>query len=227
METDDAFVVIPAYNEVKNISTVLTEVQKYAKNIVVVDDGSTDGTSKVVGKYNVYLLRHIVNLGKGASMKTGCEFAISNGAKKIVFIDSDGQHDPKELPVFLKALDEFDACLGFRLREGQMPIIYRFGNQFLDWFSRLILGKKIVDTQCGFRSIRSSAYKKIKWNSSDYTVETEMLLNIVKNKLRYTQVKIKTIYKENYKGTGIFDGFKIVFNMIRFKFYGLFGILFK
>jgi glycosyltransferase involved in cell wall biosynthesis len=227
MEKDDAFVVIPAYNEAKNISDVLIEVQKYAKNVVVVDDGSTDGTSKVVRRYDVCLLRHVVNLGKGASMKTGCEFAISKGAKKIVFMDSDGQHDPKEIPAFLKALDKFDVCLGFRLREGQMPIIYRLGNQFLDWFSRIILGRKIIDTQCGFRSIRSSAYKKIEWNSCDYTVETEMLLNIAKHKLRYTQIKIKTIYKDNYKGTGIFDGFKIVFNMLRFKIYGLFGILFK
>lgn len=224
---DDTFVVIPAYNEATNISEVLFETLKYAKNVVVVDDGSIDNTSKAVSKYNVYLLKHIVNLGKGASMKTGCEFAISKGAKKIILMDSDGQHDPKDIFVFSRALLRYDVCLGYRLREGQMPLIYRFGNQFLDGFSRFILGKKIIDTQCGYRSFRAEAYKKIEWNSSDYTVETEMLSNITKNKLRYTQVKIKTIYKDNYKGTGVFDGFKIVFNMLRFKFYGIFGIVFK
>src|SRR5690349_9644350 len=102
------FVVIPLCNEKKHIASVLKEVSKYKMPIVVVDDGSKDGSALEVAKAkisNLTLLTHGVNLGKGAAMKTGAEFAFAKGADSIVFMDSDGQHIASDLPRFVEPLN--------------------------------------------------------------------------------------------------------------------------
>jgi len=96
----------------KHIEKVIKEAKKFAKNILVVDDGSKDKTSFIAKNSGAFVLRHIVNLGKGAALKTGCEFAIKNNAEKIIALDADGQHDPKEIPNFVKALDKADVVFG-------------------------------------------------------------------------------------------------------------------
>ncbi|RLC30852.1 glycosyltransferase family 2 protein, partial [Candidatus Woesebacteria bacterium] len=89
------FIVIPAYQEEERIGNVIRDVTKTKFPIVVVDDGSKDNTFKIASKYRVTALRHKVNLGKGAAMKTGAEVAFKMGADAIVFMDSDGQHKAK------------------------------------------------------------------------------------------------------------------------------------
>ena len=102
------FIVIPAFNEEKNIGKVLKEVSKTKYPIIVVDDGSTDKTFKVLQKFQIpnskfQILRHRVNLGKGAAMKTGAEAAFALGADGVVFMDSDGQHKVSDYLNLLKA----------------------------------------------------------------------------------------------------------------------------
>lgn len=103
------YIVIPLFNEEKYVLDVLDGVQKYGLPVVVVDDGSTDGsklkvqTSKLKG---LTLLEHKINLGKGAAMKTGAEFAFGNGAEAVIFMDSDSQHNPNDLVKFVDALQE-------------------------------------------------------------------------------------------------------------------------
>jgi len=207
------FVVIPAYNESKHISDVIAKVKGFCPNIIVVDDGSKDNTSKIAEKQKVIVLRHIINLGKGAGVKTGCDFALKKGAKKIILIDSDGQHEPKEIPNFLKALEGKDIVFGYRSLNEKMPFILKFGNKFINFTIKTLYGISLKDTQCGYRAFTASAYKKIRWSASDYSMESEMIANAGKNKLKYAQIPIKTIYHDRYKGTTILDGMKIVFNM--------------
>ena len=108
IKEEDVWVIVPAYNEGKNIGKVIDELKDYVSNVVVVDDGSKDDTYSVASRKKVIVLKHIVNLGKGGAVKTGCDFALKNGAKYIILIDSDGQHKPSDIPRFLKKLEYDD-----------------------------------------------------------------------------------------------------------------------
>jgi glycosyltransferase involved in cell wall biosynthesis len=216
----NTWVVIPAHNEVRNIVPVLLKLRKYDANVVVVDDGSTDNTSGKARHVGVTVLRHLINLGKGAALKTGCDYAVMHGAKRIIVMDADGQHDPKEIRNFLKRLSSVDIVLGFRRMNEKMPRIFKLGNWFINRAVAFLFGIKIRDTQCGFRAFTKEAYKKIRWNASDYSMESEMIAHIGKTRLRYAEVPIETIYADRYKGTTILDGIKIVLNMLIWRLRG-------
>src|SRR3989344_9620007 len=105
-------VIIPAHNEASRIKPVIRGVKKYFKEVIVVDDGSQDTTTSVAEETGAVVLRHITNLGKGAALKTGCDYALQKGAEKFVVMDADGQHNPKDILRFLKALESNDIVFG-------------------------------------------------------------------------------------------------------------------
>lgn len=211
--------IIPARNEEKTLSPVISETKKYVDEVIVVDDGSTDNTYEIASKQNIATLSHIVNLGKGAALKTGCDYALSHGAKKIIVLDADAQHNPDEIPNFIKALDKNDIVFGYRQINRKMPLILKFGNWFINKVCMILFKTKIKDSQCGFRAFTNDAYKKIRWNATDYSMESEMIANAGKNRLRYDEVPIQTIYSDKYKGTTVLDGIKIVINMLIWKMF--------
>jgi len=208
------WIIIPANNEEKNIAEVVKKSKKFSEKVVVVDDGSQDKTLFIAEKSGAFVLKHIVNLGKGAALKTGCEYAVKKGAEKIVVLDADGQHDPKEIPEFVKALDNVDIVFGYRRLNKKMPFVLRYGNWFIFFMTKLLFGLKIADTQCGYRSFTADAYNKIKWDAADYSMESEMIANAGKAHLKYSQIPIETIYSDKYKGTTVIDGIRIVLNMV-------------
>jgi len=214
MSKSDLWIVIPAYNEAKRIGNVIKKTKKYAKNIVVVDDGSSDDTVKKALDQGVIVLPLMINLGKGAALKTGCDYAIKNKAKHIVVMDSDGQHKPERIPDFVKALKNKDIVFGIRTLDNNMPSVFRFGNKVINKVTEILYHIKIGDTQTGYRAFTANAYKKIRWNSSDYSMESEMIANAGRHKLRYSEIGIATITHDRYKGTTVFTGIKIVFDMI-------------
>jgi len=207
----EAWAVIPGYNEEKHIGSVVKKTLDYCSNVVVVDDGSNDRTSE--NAKEAIVLRHVINLGKGAALRTGAEYAISKGAEAIIAIDADGQHDPAMIPEFMNALDDCDIVFGYRKLSGRMPLLLRFGNGFINVMARLLFGISLRDTQSGYRAFRADAYEKLKWDATDYFVETEMIANVGKKKLKYKEIPIATIYADKYKGTTVIDGIKIVLNM--------------
>ena len=213
MKRNKVWAVIPAHNEQSHIKSVIRSTKKYVDQVVVVDDGSNDKTTKEAKKEKVIVLTHVVNLGKGAALKTGCDYAIKMGANIIIVLDADGQHQPSDIPRFLKALLKYDIVFGYRRESKAMPKLLRFGNNVINLTTRFLYGINLNDTQCGFRAFSKSAYKKIRWGASDYSMESEMVTNVGKNRLRYKQLPIKTIYSNKYKGTTIIDGFKIVMNL--------------
>ncbi len=220
---DNVWIVIPAHNEEKNISDVIRKTKNYSKNIAVVDDGSKDETYSIAKKNNVMVLRHIVNLGKGAALKTGCEYAVRNKAEKIIVMDSDGQHNPKDIPRFAKELKNNDVVFSYRKYYHKIPLILRLGNILINTFISCLYHIKLKDTQCGFRAFSSKAYKKISWNSWGYEVESEMIANTGKHKLKYSEIPIETVYKDRYKGTSVIDGIKIVYNLVWWKISAFFA----
>jgi len=210
------FVVIPAYNEASRIDDVLQKVKKFTKNILVVDDGSKDKTSEMARNSGARVLRHRLNLGKGAGMKTGVEAAIDLGAEAIILIDADGQHDPKHIPEFLKQIGQgADIVFGSRNLSYGVPLVRYLGNKFGSVLISLIFGIYRSDLLCGYIAFTKKAYQKIKWDSSRYGVETEIVARTGKNKLKYTEIPIETIYKDKYKGVTIFDAIGILFSIPR------------
>lgn len=210
----NVWIVLAAYNEEKQIGNVLREVKKYARNIVVVDDGSSDKTVEIASNENIEVLKHAVNLGKGAAVKTGCDFAIERGAKYIVLMDSDGQHNALDIPQFLNEVMNNDIVFGWRKQPKNMPVLLRFGNWFLTTSVAVLYGMKLKDTQCGYRALTKEAYGKVRWSSTGYSMESEMIARAGKHKLSYSEVGTDTIYLDKYKGTGPIDGVKIFINML-------------
>lgn len=210
------WVIMPGYNEEKHIDNSIRDVLKYTGNLVVVDDGSSDRTEEFAKKRSKNVLRHKINLGKGAGLKTGVEYAIKQGAKRVAFIDSDGQHEAKELPNFFRELDKgYDIVFGYRKLDKKMPFTFRLGNFMLSTAINILFHIKLQDTQSGYRAMTIDAYNKIHWKSTDYSVESEMIANAGKKKLKYKEIPISTIYHDVNKGTTVFNGIKIMIDMLK------------
>lgn len=216
-DKDNIYAVIPAYNEQSNIADIIKKTRKYVGNVIVVDDGSRDKTKAKAEEAGAIALRHIVNLGKGAALKTGCDFAFKKGAEFILSLDADAQHNPDDIPRFIEKLKNYDLVFSYRKLSSKMPIVLRFGNWFISNIVRALHGVSLKDTQCGFRAFSRQAYKKIRWIASDYSMESEMIARVGMQKLKYVQIPIQTIYSDKYKGTTIIDGIKIVLNMVWWK----------
>lgn len=214
MKANNIWAVIPAYNEEDNIISIVRKTKRYVNNVVVVDDGSKDSTREAAETAGAIALSHVVNLGKGAALKTGCDFAVKKGASFIIALDADAQHNPNDIPRFIEKLKKYDIILSYRKPSSKMPLVLRFGNWFISNVVNLLYGIKLNDTQCGFRAFSKDAYKKIRWNASDYSMESEMISRAGKQRLKYVQIPIETIYSDRYKGTTIIDGVKIVINMV-------------
>lgn len=208
------FAVIAAYNEEKHTDKVIRETKKYIDNVILVDDGSKDKTAEKARKSKAIVLRHVVNLGKGAALKTGCDYAVKNKADIIVLIDADAQHDPKEIPKFLENIKKYEIVLAYRKQNRNMPFVLKFGNWFINKIIKFLYTLEIKDSQCGYRAFTAKAYKKLRWKATDYSIESEMIAKIGKYKLPYKEIPIDTIYSDKYKGTTILDGIKISFNLL-------------
>ena len=112
-----------------------------------------------------------------------------------------------------KELENVDVVLGYRKLNKEMPSILKLGNWFINKMTKLLYGITLHDTQCGYRAFTADAYKQIKWKASNYSMESEMIANIGKKRLKYKEIPIKTIYADKYKGTTLIDGIKIVCNL--------------
>ena len=209
--------VVPAHNEQDNISKIVKKAAKYVDKVLVVDDGSRDKTKEAARKSRAIVLRHIINLGKGATLKTGCDYAIKNGATHIIVLDADAQHNPDDIPRFIEKLEKCDIVFSFRKLSGRMPLVLRFGNWVISRIVAMLFKLSLKDTQSGFRAFTSEAYKRIRWSATDYSMESEMIAKAGKQKLKYVQIPIQTVYTDKYKGTTVLDGIKIVFNMLLWK----------
>jgi glycosyltransferase involved in cell wall biosynthesis len=209
-------IIVPVYNEGPRCIKTIKEILEISKSdIVVVDDGSKDKSLEVLqnefsNNERVYILSHLINLGKGEAMKTGIKMAWKLGAKAVIFVDADGQHNPEHLPEFEKGLLNYDLVLGYRKLTGEMPFVRRYGNMVAKAILKALFNVNRQEFLCGYIAFRKSVYKKIKWQSSRYGVETEIATKVGRNKLKFLEVEIDTIYIDKYKGVSIFDAMKIL-----------------
>lgn len=196
----NVFVVIPAYNESKVIKNMVQRVfEAVYKNVIVVDDGSTDQTLKKAREAGALAFRHRINRGKGAATKTGIELAKKAGADVIVTLDGDGQHEPKDIPTLIEPIlnDRCDVVLGSRFVEAQdIPILKRFYNRAANLLTTLLYGIRVSDSQSGFRAYSRYAADLINTKGDKYEFESEVIHEITRHSLRYEERPITVYYTE-------------------------------
>lgn len=214
--------VIPVYNTERKVGTVIKGAKKHADKVIAVIDGSADDSLPESMKAGAVIVENDINRGLGFTLRRGTEEAIRDGADIIVTLDSDGQHDPDEIPKLVEELkkNKLDVVIGSRLHDENMPSIKKFGNWTLTRMSGVLFGSSIRDTQSGFKAYTPSAYKKMKWAEDGFSVCSEIAMRIAANKLKCKEVTIKTIYGEGQKTDviDVIDGIKIGLSMLRWKF---------
>lgn len=206
------YIIVPVYNESRYIGKFLDKLLLHTKNIVVVDDGSADHTCQIAKVRKVECLSHPVNLGKGEALKTGCDYAFKKlKADAVIIMDGDDQHLVSDLTLFEHALRSgSQVVLGTRRVDAQMPLMRILGNKAISILINLLFGGYIADIPSGFKAFTKSAYKTLRWHSKGYEVETEIAIKILKNKLKYQEVPISTIYHDKDYGFNLFDAWRIL-----------------
>lgn len=214
-----SIIVIPAYNEGERIKeTVLQVLDETKADVIIVDDGSQDSTWRIITNLarktnRIIPLKHQLNLGKGAAMKTGVQAAWKLGADAVIFMDSDGQHNPKHLSNFEREIKKFPIVFGYRELKDDVPFVRKWGNVFASKIVEILFNIKRKDLLCGFMAIRREVCPKIEWESSEYGVETEIAARVGKRQLDFREIKIDTIYVDKYKGVSILDALKTLANV--------------
>lgn len=193
--------IIPAKNEAHNIGPIITGAKKYVDLVVVVDDGSTDGTSEVSKKLGAFVIRSEKNVGKADALKIGFEYALSMKPDLIALLDGDGQHNPDELPLFIEEIGKgYDIVVGARnFNIKKMPFLRSFSNLFSSWLTSIVCKTKILDSQSGYRLLRREVIENISFETKRYQLETEMLVKAARCGFKIGFVKISTIYTPQAK----------------------------
>ncbi len=191
---------IPAYNEERTIGAVIRGCRPHLADIVVVDDGSTDGTPEAARGAGAHLLRHEKNSGKGMALKTGFSFALKEGFDAVLSIDADGQHDPEEIPKFLDAYKAGGGIIiGARLWDRkEIPLQRYISNMVGVFFISLAAGQKIPDTQSGFRIYGKEVLEDIEFGSKGFEAETEILIKAGRAGFSIGAIPVRAIYPENH-----------------------------
>ncbi len=191
--------VVPAYQEARAIGAVVRRVRAYLDTVVVVDDGSTDGTADAAQAAGATVLRHPRNLGKGIALNTGFAYARDHGCEVLVTLDADGQHDPDDLPRFLEAYARtgIPVLVGNRMAApGAMPRVRRWTNRAMSWFLSRAMGQYVPDSQCGFRLYRCDVLPFVATRAARYAAESEILLHIAERGIRMDSVPVSAIYRD-------------------------------
>jgi glycosyltransferase involved in cell wall biosynthesis len=220
-------VVVPAFHEEKRVGEVVRGLMAAGFEVVVVDDGSTDRSADVSAEAGAKVLRHAINRGQGAALRTGTEAALRLGADVIVHFDADGQHDPSFLASFIEpiASKEVDVVFGSRflgLEAEGMPLVRRFvlvGGRF---FSNYVLGipRKMTDPQNGLRALSADAARKIRYSQDEFAHCSEILRLVTRSDLRWKEVPVRVRYTAETLAKGSRPA---VFHIVWHLFLGLFS----
>lgn len=194
-----AAVLIPSYNAANTLAEVIerTAVHIPYEHIIVVNDGSTDGTDSVAKKYGVVVLTHERNRGKGAALRTGFTYVKSQKIDCVITLDADQQHQPEEIPQMLKKKLETgcDIIIGSRLHHLQgMPFHRILSNTITTALVRLRTGADISDSQSGYRCIDRTVLEKISFYADGFEAETEFIIAAASKGCTFDSIPIKTIY---------------------------------
>lgn len=186
---------IPAYNEASRIGAVIDGAQSHLP-VLVVDDGSSDGTAARAEEYKVNVLRQQPNQGKGTALRAGFNWALAEGYEAVLTLDADGQHDPAEIPKFLRAYEQDNPDLIIGARDfSQIPLVRRFANTVGRWSFSWALGEPVRDNQSGYRLLsRRMMEAVLDSQEQGFEFEVDMIVACVQRGYQLEWVPIRTIY---------------------------------
>ena len=232
-------VCIPAYNEEKNIASIVKRARNYADEVIVCDDGSSDNTSSLAKQEGAIVINHTKNSGYGKTVRTLFQSALERNGEIIVTIDSDGQHDPEQIPTVIAPMlkSGFDIVIGSRFIESKdnlkVPLYRSFGIKTITKFTKQASFSNLTDAQSGFRGYTRHALEALNLNEDGMQISTEILLNAKSKKLSITEVPITISYEVDKSSTHNFlsHGIGVLFSVIQFIslrhpliFYGIPGV---
>ena len=219
-------IIIPAYNEVKTIESVISKVKNLKfknlkKQIIVVDDGSNDGTRDLISKmFGVDVILHEKNKGKGGALKTG----ISSASGDIItFQDADLEYDPEDLKKLIVPIISNKALVTYGSRflsNKKYSSIFFLGNKFLSFTTTLFYGQKITDMETCYKVFDAELLKSIKFESLSFDFEPEITAKVLKRKIRIIELPIEYYPRNAKEGKKIkiSDGFKALYVLLKNRF---------
>jgi len=217
------FAVVPAYNEEKTVAGVVRGLLPAVEEVIVIDDGSADGTAAAAASAGALVARHVLNRGQGAALKTGTVLALEHGADIVVHIDADGQHDPEAIRKLVAPIEagEADIVYGSRFlgieAEG-MPASRRALLLLARQFNALFLGvpRTFTDPQSGLRALNAAAARAIDFRQDRMAHCSEILRLVAHSPLRSREVPVRVRYSKETlaKGNKATDALGIVWQLL-------------
>jgi glycosyltransferase involved in cell wall biosynthesis len=220
--------IIPAYHEAGRIKKTIEAVKPYVQGIVVVDDGSSDATAEQARQTGVTVLRHSVNRGQGAALRTGTEAALRLGAEAIVHIDADGQHDPSFIPSLMAPIEKNVAEVVFGSRflgitSANMPFMRRLLLKAAKTFNALLMGipRRVTDPQSGMRAMTANAARRLDFRQDRMAHCSEILHLVTRGSFAWVEVPVRIQYSAESlaKGQKSTDALRIAWQL----FLGIFA----
>lgn len=201
---------LPVFNEVDSVNPVLDQVLKYSEHVLVVDDGSTDGTSELLARRNdIFVETHEINQGYGAALISAFEYAVKNEYDILVTIDCDGQHEPQRIPEFVQACDQagVDIVSGSRYLkqfegDSEPPEQRMKINRKITGLMNERLGLNLTDTFCGFKAYRVAAIAKMNLTEPGYAMPLELWVQTVCLELNVIELPVPLIYLDEKRSFG-------------------------
>lgn len=215
-------VLIPSYNEARTIGSIIMELIAKGLTVYVVDDGSSDDTANIAHAEGAVVVKHKKNMGKGASLREGFRHIIKKGFDAVIIMDGDGQHLVADIGNFIEKMEETNAdiVIGNRMLDvSSMPEERKHTNRFMSGLISMLSGQRIPDSQSGYRLIKREVLEKINLESSNYEIESEMIIRSSRAGFKIESVPIKTIYKdETSKVNPVVDTLRFIAFVIKIMF---------
>lgn len=215
-------IIIPAYNEEKTIAEVVCRAKKHSSKVIVIDDASSDNTSKIAAMEGAKVYKHAINRGLGGALGTGFKVALIENTEILITLDADCQHDPDDIPNLIKPLvdGQADVVIGSRfLSRQEMPALRRLYNNLGNIVTFALFGVKTTDSQSGLRAFNKKAIESINIKSNRMEVSSEIIKEIGLRNLRVMEIPIKAIYTEYSlsKGQGFIVGIRTFLKLLILK----------
>jgi glycosyltransferase involved in cell wall biosynthesis len=215
---------IAAFNEAATIAAVVSGVAPHVDHVVVVDDGSTDGTASLAAAAGAEVVRHPTNQGKGAAIRSGLQVVLARPFSHVLLLDGDGQHDPQEAPRLIAAAEAAgaDLVIGERpFSKATMPRSRYYTNTISSWvISKVFIGTTVGDAQSGYRLVAADCLRSLRLSGRGYEIETEMLIKLTRSGARVGRVPIGLRYGHSRsKLRPLRDTTRTCFLAVRYRFF--------